>query len=240
MGGQTKGKCKYCGKEYTKSYMIRHLAGCKERMAGIAAKKGTKRCGYYELAITGKYDKAYWLIIEISENATLKDLDSFLRDIWLECCGHLSAFEIYGTSYEIAPDSDSFWGKPAKSMNYKLKSVLQKGMVINYEYDFGSTTELVINVQEYRESYWKKDNLVILSRNNPPEILCDECNEKPAVVVCTQCIYEGTGFLCDDCKETHECGEDMQLMVCNSPRMGVCGYEGSVLYPDQFVPDKEK
>ena len=117
MGGQTKGKCKYCGKEYTKSYMIRHLAGCKERMAGIAAEKGTKRCGYYELAITGKYDKAYWLIIEISENATLKDLDSFLRDIWLECCGHLSAFEIYGTSYEIAPDSDSFWGKPAKSMN---------------------------------------------------------------------------------------------------------------------------
>lgn len=119
-------------------------------------------------------------------------------------------------------------------------SVLQKGMVINYEYDFGSTTELVINVQEYRESYGKKDKLVILSRNNPSEILCDECNEKPAVVVCTECIYEGTGFLCDDCKETHECGEDIQLMVCNSPRMGVCGYEGSVLYPDQFVPDKEK
>lgn len=29
------------------------------------------------------------------------------------------------------------------------------------------------------------------------------------------------------------------LPVCNSPRMGVCGYEGSDIYPDQFEPDKE-
>lgn len=30
------------------------------------------------------------------------------------------------------------------------------------------------------------------------------------------------------------------LPVCNSTRMGVCGYEGSEVYPDQFVPDKKK
>lgn len=28
------------------------------------------------------------------------------------------------------------------------------------------------------------------------------------------------------------------LPVCNSPRMGVCGYKGSKLYSDQFEPDK--
>ena len=29
------------------------------------------------------------------------------------------------------------------------------------------------------------------------------------------------------------------LPVCNSPRMGVCGYEGSKIYPDQFEPDEK-
>ena len=32
---------------------------------------------------------------------------------------------------------------------------------------------------------------------------------------------------------------DFLLPICNSPRMGVCGYEGSSVYPDQFEPDKE-
>lgn len=29
------------------------------------------------------------------------------------------------------------------------------------------------------------------------------------------------------------------LPICNSPRMGVCGYEGSEVYPCQFEQDKE-
>ena len=31
--------------------------------------------------------------------------------------------------------------------------------------------------------------------------------------------------------------EDFLLPICNSPRMGVCGYCGSEKYPDKFVPD---
>lgn len=34
-------------------------------------------------------------------------------------------------------------------MNCKLKSVFELGMQIEYEYDYGSTTELNINVQDY-------------------------------------------------------------------------------------------
>lgn len=64
--------------------------------------------------------------------------------------------------------------------------------------------------------------------------------EKPAVSICTECYWEGDGFLCEDCMEIHECGEDMQLPACNSPRMGVCAYEGSDRYPDRFVPDTEQ
>ena len=239
MSTQTKGKCKYCGKEYTKGYMLRHLSACKERKARLDAEPGIKKCGYFELVITGKYDNEYWLIIEMREDATLKDLDSFLRDIWLECCDHLSAFAINGTSYEIVPNEEAFWGPPAKTMNYKLKSVLKKGMTITYKYDFGSTTNLVINVHDYRVSEWRKEKVTILSRNNPLEFLCDTCHEKKAAYICMECIYEGNGFLCDDCSKTHKCGEDMLLNVCNSPRMGVCAYEGSDIYPDQFEPDVE-
>ena len=43
------------------------------------------------------------------------------------------------------------------------------------------------------------------------------------------------------CIRDSEEGEDYEpeflLPVCNSPRMGVCGYEGSDRYPDQFEPE---
>ncbi len=237
MAMRTKGKCKYCGKEYTFSYMNKHLSACEERKKKWLEETGSKKCGYFELAICPTYNRNYWLYVEVKETATLRDVDCFLRDIWVECCGHLSSFNIDGTSYDVEPQDAFLWGEPAKSMNCKLKTVLEKGMTFGYEYDFGSTTELMITVVNYRVGNNRKEKLIILSRNNPIEVLCDECGKKPAAHICMECFYEGSGWLCEDCAETHECGEDMLLPVCNSPRMGVCGYCGSNVYPDQFVPD---
>ena len=101
MAKQTKGYCKYCGKEYTKGGMLRHLASCQKRKIRLERESTKTRCGYFQVVIYAKYDKDYWLIIEISENATLKDLDQFIRNIWVECCGHLSAFDIAGVRYEV-------------------------------------------------------------------------------------------------------------------------------------------
>ncbi|MCM1046496.1 MAG: hypothetical protein NC417_13400 [Candidatus Gastranaerophilales bacterium] len=129
MRKQTKGKCKYCGKEYTFSYMNKHLSTCEERKKKLTEETGSKKCGYFELAVYAKYDKNYWLFVEMKDTATLKDLDCFLRDIWVECCGHLSAFEIDGTSYSVSPQKDFFWGRIEKSMNCKLISVLKKGVL---------------------------------------------------------------------------------------------------------------
>lgn len=71
-----------------------------------------------------------------------------------------------------------------------------------------------------------KDNPIeILARNEAPGLKCEKCG-KMATQVCSQCIYDGAGWLCDDCSEDHECGEDMMLPVVNSPRVGVCGYCG--------------
>ncbi|HHV11209.1 MAG TPA: plasmid pRiA4b ORF-3 family protein [Clostridiales bacterium] len=232
MGKQSKGKCRFCGKEYTKASMMKHVSSCLECIKELEQNENEKTCGYFGLVITGKHDKSYWLITEFREDATLKDVDQFLRDIWLECCGHLSSFEILGITYDRDPDPFDDWGHPVKSMNCKLKSVIKKGMTFEYEYDFGSSTDLVISVFGYRGGKWKKDRFTILSRNNPISYICDECGEKPATAVCAQCIYEGMGMLCDDCQKDHECGEELLLPVCNSPRVGVCGYEGSLKYPD--------
>lgn len=230
MGKQSRGRCRYCQVEYTKTGMIRHVAACKERIKEWEKSKSTKQCGYFTLTVTGKYDRDYWLIIECKENATLQDVDQFLRDIWLECCGHLSAFDISGESYERFPDTSGFGDMPAKSMKHQLKSVLKKGMSIGYEYDFGSTTDLVIHASDDRVGPWKRDKITLMSRNHPIDYICSECGKKVARSVCTQCIYEGTGYLCEDCEERHECGTDMLLPVSNSPRCGVCGYDGSGSY----------
>ena len=74
----------------------------------------------------------YWLYISVSTKATLKDIDKFLRDIWLECCGHFSAFTIEGEHYA----SDS------KRMSTKVDRVLFEELSFIHEYDFGSTTTL--------------------------------------------------------------------------------------------------
>lgn len=244
MTKQTKGLCKYCGKEYTRTGMLRHLTACKEK--AIRFEQAKEKMKYYELILYGKYDKDYWLIIKISENATLNDLDQFIRDIWVECCGHLSAFEIDDQRYEKMPDRDIYWGRSPKSMNYKLKNILQQGMDLNYEYDFGSTTELIISVKDYYEAPKEKEQITILSRNNAPVFICSVCEKNEAAWINTERYYDRMSFLCNECLEKIDEGEEIDvnpdylLPICNSPRMGTCGYEGSQYYPDQFEPDKNE
>ena len=43
MSQRIKGKCKYCGKEYTMSYMNKHMGTCKERQKVFASEMGNKQ-----------------------------------------------------------------------------------------------------------------------------------------------------------------------------------------------------
>lgn len=153
--------------------IAKHLQTCKKRVDLYEKAEKTEK--YFELLLYGAYNKDYWLIIQIKENATLDDLDRFIRDIWVKCCGHLSVFEIDGVSYEREPDDDFGWGEPAKSTNHTLKQVLTTGMIFNYEYDFGSTTEIMVKVLDHYSAQKQNEKVVILSRNNPPEFACSIC-----------------------------------------------------------------
>lgn len=76
MGKSTRGYCKYCSKEYTRTGMVKHLQTCKRRVD--LYEKATETEKYFELLLYGAYNKDYWLIIQIKENATLDDLDQFM------------------------------------------------------------------------------------------------------------------------------------------------------------------
>jgi hypothetical protein len=142
---KSEGKCLFCGKTFAKAGINRHLA------THLEEKAKDEKSGYSFL-VKIETDKSwgatpYFLSLWIDGDTTMKTIDKFLRDIWLECCGHLSKFHGAG-------------------MAKKAKEVFEKGLQLNYEYDFGSTTALALTVVgEYPIKADKK--IVLLSRNEP-------------------------------------------------------------------------
>jgi pRiA4b ORF-3-like protein len=223
----SKGTCSFCHREFGKASMTRHLEACEQR-AAIQAEAGghqkARQTRTFHLVVAGYRLPMYWMHLEVLAGTTLATLDRFLRDTWLECCGHLSAFEIGGVRYTV--DAGLYdWDTGGKNMQVRLDKVLKPGQTCSYEYDFGSTTELTVKVISEQEVEAQKKVIQILARNNLPLVPCDVCGE-PATTSCSQCVYEDKGYLCDACAKGHECGEEMLLPMVNSPRAGVCGYTG--------------
>ena len=222
----SKGTCTFCHRELSKASMTRHLQSCEQQIAmqGEGSHQKAQKTRASHLIVEGYRLPMYWMHLEVAAGTTLTTLDRFLRDTWLECCGHLSAFEIGGVRYSV--DAGMYeWDTGGKSMQVHLEQVLISGQTCSYEYDFGSTTELMLKVISEDEVDMKGRAIQILARNTLPIVPCDECG-KPATTTCTQCIYEDQGYLCDTCAKDHECGEEMLLPMANSPRAGVCGYTG--------------
>jgi hypothetical protein len=218
------GKCNFCKATFSKTTMTKHLASCKQGKAvseTLSGKQQFKKTKAFHLVVEGRNLPEYWIHIEASADAKLEDLDGFLRDIWLECCGHLSAFRIEGKTYVSNPDEDM----DDEGMDVALDDVLRPKTKFYHEYDFGTTTELILRVVSEQEGKIKGESIRLLARNDSPSITCESCG-KEATKVCSQCTYEGKGWLCDECAGAHECGEEMLLPVVNSPRVGMCGYVG--------------
>ncbi len=111
----SKGICSFCKGEFEKAKMTQHLKYCKQRAAGIAAEAESateaQKTRLFHIVVEGRYNPEYWMHLEIPASDALADLDDFLRDIWLECCGHLSEFTIGGTSYSTEPEDYFFLGE---------------------------------------------------------------------------------------------------------------------------------
>ncbi|HYU75750.1 MAG TPA: hypothetical protein VEL31_24015 [Ktedonobacteraceae bacterium] len=224
----SKGECTFCHTEYSKSGMTRHLQTCKQR-ASIEAQteyhqQAQTTSKLHLLVEEGRYSPTYWMHLDITANTTLATLDQFLRDIWLECCGHLSAFDIAGTRYSV-DEARYEWDTDQKSMRVPLGEVLHPGQTCSYQYDFGSTTDLIMKVISEREAPADGKAIHVLARNALWFYPCDECGA-PSILVCARCTSKNSGWLCKDCAEKHACGSEMLRPRVNSPREGVCGYVG--------------
>jgi len=193
--------CNLCDKTYSPKGLKRHINSC------ITKSYTQREEELYYLVIKGDAPE-YYLHIAIKPYTQLADLDSYLRDVWLECCGHMSEF---------------FIGRHPIPMEMSVDEVFFRVDKIEYVYDFGSSTHLTV---EFVKAFDGKQPTLIetLSRNPLPKIKCSHCGSVKVVAVCGECLYEGRGNLCKKCLPKHECGLDMVLPYVNSPRYGVCGY----------------
>ena len=203
MAEKSNGDCYLCGKNLSKTAMKDHLLKNHNN-----EKEGQDCC---LLMIEGSYNKNYRLYIDVPLEKTLKAVDSFLRKIWLECCGHLSEFQ----------DKNDNTIKTS----LKIKELEAKDQFLHI-YDFGSSTETDITVIGNVKRKPQKGIVRLLARNSPAVYKCAKCG-KEADYICVECQNESNNpYYCYNCSERHKCAEEMLLPIANSPRMGECGYTG--------------
>ncbi len=231
----SKGKCIFCKKTYTQRGINRHLKAHLKKMQ--EAKQDKKESFLLKIDTNPRYGKTpYFLYLWIDGNSKVELIDDYLRKIWLECCGHLSSFvdkERKNNPFSLdfsLENADLYPGEIP--MDKKVKDVFHKGQKIEYTYDFGSSTYLLISVEEVYQLK-APEKIVLLSRNEPLKIICEECGKKPATIICSVHYYDENSLFCDKCAKKHakECDdfEYAALPVVNSPRFGVCAYEGGII-----------
>lgn len=225
-GRISKGTCNLCGGTFAKNIITRHLQSCPKRKdvsQAAPGRRSTKLDKSFHLRVEGRYAPEYWMHLQVPLGMKLDLLDDFLRDTWLECCGHLSAFRINGKSYT----GTSMDGFDDENMTVALGEILHPKLKFYHEYDFGTTTELTLSVLSEEEFKAPAKGIKVLARNDPPAFTCGTCG-KAATQICTECMWEGEGLglLCGKCVAKHACEAEMFLPVVNSPRVGMCGYEG--------------
>jgi hypothetical protein len=202
--------------------MTRHLKECAPKNDLPSGKLSH----LFHLRVEGGEDPLYWLDLEIKSHSRLTNLDGFLRKIWLECCGHLSAFRFGGVSYTPIEEPFDSWSDDRSMSTRVAKLFYPIGIRFTYEYDFGSTTYLSLRIQGEREGTGDRSLVQLLARNEPAVWPCAVCLQ-PATLVCPFCVYDGEPFYCDQHCSQHECyEEDAFLPIVNSPRMGTCAYTG--------------
>lgn len=211
---KSEGYCIYCGKLFSKKEIGKHIAAHLAATEKAVNKDNAENYCHIEVEAGEMF-----LHLLVKGSAKMKVIDRFLRDIWLECCGHMSAFG--HKNFKV-------------SMSHLVEDVMEPRIKIYHDYDFGSTTRVFLKgLKHYLLD--EKEKIILLSRNEPMKIKCSNCKKEPATFLCIECYDEDDYlYFCEKCASIHEeeCdafADYSQMPVVNSPRMGVCGYEGGVI-----------
>ncbi|MBU3133537.1 SEC-C domain-containing protein [Clostridium gasigenes] len=230
------GKCYCCGKDIDGKTAKRHILSCKSRLNNIEEylNKSKIKKDKFIIKMVDKYmPSVYSIYLSIDKNTSLRSLDTFLRDVWMECCGHLSGFEINGTTYTCSENLDEDFFDDEETMDINLKNVISVGNKFVYSYDYGSTSRIILEVINEYTTGTLDSTIEILARNNEVEYECCKCGKKPDYLddenqefICKKCIDGDNEFL-------------INLGYTNSPRDGVCGYEGAESNEEKYLKDNK-
>jgi len=219
------GLCSLCGRVYSKASMVRHLR------KHLQARQGDTPLVWLRVTDATPWavlpSQAFWLDLEVPLDLPLVDLDDFLRAVWVECCGHLSHFvatyqgaTIY---FEVHPEEP-----------IPTKEDLEKEFRLDRDSITDPSAPLWVRFAQAFPGPGGaagprpegKPAIRVLSRNFKPRIPCDVC-DKPAEFL----AVDDEGYYQALCKqhadEAYDKGEAEYLYpLVNSPRTGLCGYEG--------------
>eukprot|EP01114_Cavostelium_apophysatum_P013630 TRINITY_DN3341_c0_g1_i1.p1 TRINITY_DN3341_c0_g1~~TRINITY_DN3341_c0_g1_i1.p1 ORF type:complete len:272 (+),score=36.93 TRINITY_DN3341_c0_g1_i1:169-984(+) len=226
--------CEFCKETFPETEIRTHLLA--EIPKQTQQETGSKTT-YFLIKVVGK---PCYLYLLVDKKSKFIAVDSLLKDIWLECCGHLSAFSLMdgsGRRRMLEPDEeDQIMAKP-------LESELQVGSSFHHIYDFGTSTETDGCVMQEIElpkplQCVRANHCFLVARNEMKQVNCNVCKNSGKKRKAEWTCYNyrcpsavGSGNrkkpcgLCDECKDAHGC-EDYEIHgIANSPREGMCGYE---------------
>ena len=86
------GKCIFCNKSFTKTGITKHLD---THLAEKTIDEQPGKSIHVKIEANPKWGALpYFINLWIDGNASMGDIDIFLRQIWLECCGHIVVLPI--------------------------------------------------------------------------------------------------------------------------------------------------
>lgn len=221
---QNEGTCKLCGKAFVKSSMTSHVKACVRREGNSPTSESLVE--RFHIVVEDTFENFYWLHLELEADQDLWRLDAYLREIWLECCPHLSMFEIEKKWYNATYCSPIECHEGEFRMDMPFADILAPGTKFRHLYDGGSTTKLRLRVVGMHASPKRVEGAVrLLARNEPLEVKCKLCDE-PATILCCEHRGMGDDLVCEAHARKHKCREGNHLPVPDSPRLGTCGYTG--------------
>ena len=170
------GTCYLCGEKFTQADLIKHI-----RKTHIMAGDG-EAC--LLLKVEGADNPDYWLLLDMPANCKLSVLDAFLRRIWLECCGHISAFR---TRHEYVI-----------SMNRQI-GTFNANSKIQHDYAPIMTTTLSITVLGVSTRPKQRDKVRLLARNDSFVYTCNDCGQLASLTAETFDPDYRRIYMCEDC-----------------------------------------
>lgn len=204
------GICNVCQMTLFGNEARSHITRCVEARYGIRgtrdALKGRSRTVHMS---AGSPERPHWMELGVRADTTLREFDRFLRSVWLECCGHLSHFDIAGVVYSmmVPRPQDDFDFEPMdeqeeqwRHMGRTVGTAIGPATWFEYQFDYGTTTDLELRhagefegrVQALSPMQpWHGRKIFILARNHPLQA-CRLCG-RPAKwrLGPETCEYEG-------------------------------------------------